>query len=410
MNITVVGAGYVGLSIAVLLAQKNRVIAVDTREKRVEMINKRTPYIKGKYLEKYLTEKNLNLTATMDANSAYCNADYIIVAVPTNYDDKLNHFDASIVESVIGQAVKINPNAIIVIKSTIPIGFTDRIRKKLNSTKIIFSPEFLRESKSLYDNLYPGRIIVSTDLHDKTLTKAAEKFASLLKECSLKDNIETIVMGFKEAESVKLFVNSYLAMRVGFFNELDIYAETNGLNTEQIIHGVCSDPRVGNHYNNPSFGYGGYCLPKDTKQLKSNYNNIPQSLINAIVETNRIRKDYVANKIIQIIENYKNEYLKQDIKNSQITVGIYRLIMKSGSDNFRSSSIIDIMQRLKNYGVNLLIYEPTLENNSDFSSSRVTTNLEEFKNESKIILANRYNEELDDVRDKVYCRDLFQRD
>lgn len=410
MNITVVGVGYVGLSIAVLLAQKNHVIALDVKPERIDMINNREPYIKGEYLEKYLIEKKLDLIATTNSESAYRNADYIIVAVPTNYDDELNHFDASIVENVIGQAVKINPNAVIVIKSTIPIGFTDRIRKKLNSDKIIFSPEFLRESKSLYDLLYPNRIIVSTDLHNEALTKAAERFASLLKECSLKDNVETITMGFKEAESVKLFVNSYLAMRVGFFNELDIYAESNGLNTKQIIHGVCSDPRVGNHYNNPSFGYGGYCLPKDTKQLKANCTNIPQSLISAIVETNNIRKDYIANKIIQMIESYKNKNSKQIIENNQITVGIYRLIMKSNSDNFRSSSIIDIMQQLKNYGVNILIYEPTLENGSEFLSSRVTTNLEEFKSESQIILANRYNKELDNIKDKIYCRDLFQRD
>ena len=406
MNVTVAGAGYVGLSIATLLAQKNHVMALDIEPKRVEMINKRKPYIKGEYLEKYLTEKELDLTATTDAEFAYRDADYIIVSVPTNYDDKLNYFDTSIVEKVISQAITINHNAFIVIKSTVPIGFTDSIRKKLNSDKIIFSPEFLRESKSLYDNLYPRRIIVSTDFRDNTLTKAAEKFATLLKEASLKDDVETIVMGFKEAEAVKLFVNSYLAMRVGFFNELDTYAEVNGLNTQQIIHGVCADPRVGNYYNNPSFGYGGYCLPKDTKQLKANCNNVPQRLISGIVESNRTRKDYVANNVMKMIEKIK----KENGDSSSIMIGVYRLTMKANSDNYRHSSIIGVMRRLERSGIPLLIYEPTLEDGTIFFGNRVTNSLEELKEKSDIILANRYDKELDDVKDKVYCRDLFLRD
>lgn len=406
MNITVAGAGYVGLSMAVLLSQKHSVTALDVDPERVDKINKRIPYIKGEYLEKYLTEKKLDLTATLDAEAAYKNADFIVVAVPTNYNDQLNYFDTSIVESVLEQAIKINPNAVIVIKSTIPIGFTDSIRKKLNSNKIIFSPEFLRESKSLYDNLYPRRIIVSTDFKDEALTKSAKKFAETLKACALKEDIEIILMGFKEAEAVKLFVNTFLAMRVGFFNELDAYAEINGLNTQQIIRGICADPRVGDYYNNPSFGYGGYCLPKDTKQLKANCKNIPQSLITAVVAANRIRKDYIANNVMKKIEKIKQE----SHNSSSVVVGIYRLTMKADSDNFRGSSIIGVMKRLEKNNIPLLIYEPTLENGTIFFGNRVTNSLEELKEKSNIILANRYDNELDDVKEKVYCRDLFLRD
>lgn len=406
MNITVAGAGYVGLSMAVLLSQKHHVTALDVDPERVDKINKRIPYIKGEYLEKYLTEKKLDLTATLDAEAAYKNADFIVVAVPTNYNDQLNYFDTSIVESVLEQAIKINPNAVIVIKSTIPIGFTDSIRKKLNSNKIIFSPEFLRESKSLYDNLYPRRIIVSTDFKDEALTKSAKKFAETLKACALKEDIEIILMGFKEAEAVKLFVNTFLAMRVGFFNELDAYAEINGLNTQQIIRGICADPRVGDYYNNPSFGYGGYCLPKDTKQLKANCKNIPQSLITAVVAANRIRKDYIANNVMKKIEKIKQE----SHNSSSVVVGIYRLTMKADSDNFRGSSIIGVMKRLEKNNIPLLIYEPTLENGTIFFGNRVTNSLEELKEKSNIILANRYDNELDDVKEKVYCRDLFLRD
>lgn len=406
MNIAVAGVGYVGLSMAVLLSQKHSVTALDVDPERVDKINKRIPYIKGEYLEKYLTEKKLDLTATLDAEAAYKNADFIVVAVPTNYNDQLNYFDTSIVESVLEQAIKINPNAVIVIKSTIPIGFTDSIRKKLNSNKIIFSPEFLRESKSLYDNLYPRRIIVSTDFKDEALTKSAKKFAETLKACALKEDIEIILMGFKEAEAVKLFVNTFLAMRVGFFNELDAYAEINGLNTQQIIRGICADPRVGDYYNNPSFGYGGYCLPKDTKQLKANCKDIPQSLITAVVAANRIRKDYIANNVMKKIEKIKQE----SHNSSSVVVGIYRLTMKADSDNFRGSSIIGVMKRLEKNNIPLLIYEPTLENGTIFFGNRVTNSLEELKEKSNIILANRYDNELDDVKAKVYCRDLFLRD
>lgn len=410
MNITVVGTGYVGLSIATLLSQKHHVTSVDIAPERIDMINNLISPIEDEYIEKYLAEKKLDLTATLDAASAYQYADYVVVAAPTNYDSNLDYFDTSAVESVIQHIIAINPDAIIVIKSTIPVGYTEKIREMTGSDKIIFSPEFLRESKALYDNLYPSRIIVSTDFENSELTKAAKTFAELLRDSSLKEDTEILLMGFSEAEAVKLFSNSYLAMRVGYFNELDTYAEVNGLNAQQIIQGVCLDPRIGNFYNNPSFGYGGYCLPKDTKQLKSNYDNVPENLITAIVETNRTRKNHISERVLQMAGYDESHHSWQSDLNQRIVIGIYRLTMKTGSDNFRDSSIQGVMRRLERKGAILLIYEPTLEDGSMFCGNQVVTDLDKFKQNCKVIIANRYDSELDDVQEKLYCRDLFRRD